>query len=86
MRVAVLLFVMVLGVWALWGSVALTFDDCMTMRTPCDACRPTAFVEPAPALIAPGPLATASLPLPPRLSTTALPGPDPVPKSLRSAA
>lgn len=87
MRVTVLLFVVVLGVWALWGSVALAFDHCMVMTTLCAApCGLTVFVEPVPALVGPAPLATVSLPLHPRLSTTALPVPDPVPKSLRPAA
>jgi hypothetical protein len=87
MRMTALLFVVVLGVWALWGSVALAFDHCMAMSTVCEApCGLTAFVEPVPALVGPAPLATVSLPLPLRLSTTALPAPDPVPKSLRPAA
>ena len=87
MRLRVLLVVVLVGLWALWGSVALAFDHCVAMGALCEApCGSATVVEDPSCGTASGPPATFEPLSGPSLSMLAVRGLDPVPRPLRLSA
>jgi hypothetical protein len=88
MRRRAVVVVLLLAVWALWGSVAVAFDHCAAMGALCDA--PCGLGGPSlPTVIPtlPTPEPTALVPSLEQPAPTASPrGLDPVPRSLRLSA
>ena len=88
MRLRILIVVVLLAVWVLWGSVAVAFDHCATMGALCEApCGLGVLGVPSLIPAIPGLVPTTMTPLPDQRAPTAPPsGLDPVPRSARLSA